>query len=164
VARVVYQDIDVAEGRSRPFEHRRDRRKIGHVALRRNRLDAQLFHFGGNGFSALEAEIVDDYAAGIVLCEAKRDRASHALSGAGHQSYASLEIEDVNAHVFTSKDLSSRRVLPSYPIARSPLATFPRRPRPARSVRWQAKAAYSAIARSSILLIARSVGGAGLRN
>ena len=85
VARVVDQDIDFAESRARFFKHRGDRRKVGHVALRGERLDAQLLHFGGNRLGALEAEIVDDHAAGVVLREAKRDRAPDALSSAGHQ-------------------------------------------------------------------------------
>jgi hypothetical protein len=70
--------------------------------LRWNRFDAHLFHFGGDGLSTLEPEIVDDYAARIILGEAQRDRASHALPSAGHQADASFEIKNV-AQVLSSR-------------------------------------------------------------
>ena len=125
VARVIDQDIDFAEGRARFFKHRVDRCKIGHVALRGDRFDAQLFNFGGDRLGALETEIVDDYSARIVLREAKRDHAADALSGAGHEADAALEIENVAAQVLSSGNFGSRRVLPPRSIARFPAQTFP---------------------------------------
>src|SRR6202021_2112048 len=92
VAGVVPEDVDLAESCARFFKHRGYRRKTGHVPLRRNRFDAELFDFCGDGLSALEAEIVDDHAARIILGEAERNRAPHALSSAGHEADASFEI------------------------------------------------------------------------
>jgi len=66
-------------------------------------LDAQLFHLGGDTLSALQAEVVDDDAARVCLREAKRDRASDALSSTGYQADAALEIKNVNAQAFSSK-------------------------------------------------------------
>src|ERR1700722_6241342 len=103
VAGVVHQDIDFTESHSRFFEHRGDRRKIGHIALRRDRFDPKLFNFGGYRLGALETEIVYDYAAGIVLGEAERDCASDALSCTSHQPDAALEIENLIAHVLLLK-------------------------------------------------------------
>src|SRR4029077_9782938 len=100
---VVNQDIDFAESRARFFKHRGDRCKVGHIALCRESFDAQLFHFARDLFRTPEAKVVDDYALRVVLREAKRDRASDTLSGARHQADASVEIEDVTAHVCSPK-------------------------------------------------------------
>src|SRR5580704_13471567 len=103
VARVVHKDIDFAECRARFLKHGSDGSKTGYVALRGDRLDPQLFNFGGYSLSALEAEIVDDYATCIVFGEAECNGTSDALSRTGHQADASFEIGNVTAQVVSSR-------------------------------------------------------------
>jgi hypothetical protein len=49
-----------------------------------------LFHFGGDRFGALEAEVIDHNAARIVLSESQRDCAADTLTRASHKRDASF--------------------------------------------------------------------------
>ncbi len=107
VAGVVDQQIDAAELFVRARKHRAHAVEAGDVALRRERRNAQRLDLGRHRGGAIGEVVVHHHAGGVRSREVEGGLAAHSLAGSGHQSDASLKIEDpaaalVGAHVTSS--------------------------------------------------------------
>ena len=130
VAGVVDQDLHRPQFGLGARDHVLHGGQVGDVGLDGQRLAARGPDLLGDGFGAVQVEIVDDHAAAVVRAEVQGRLLADALAGAGDDGHLALEIEDVG-HMSRSRPFQ-------YGARNSVLSTLPMRLRGSSSMMWMA--------------------------